>query len=322
MFERNRRGVFVALGIVGLLIILGVVYVINTKNFLKFSHNSASMAAPSVGSSYESFGPAGTSNSGTSINNSNDKALPQATVTINNGQPYLIKTLNVSMSVPDPRKTATDLQNWIASTDNKSTSAGLSTDYIGNDQYNVSMRFQVQATLYPKIQQYLADYAPQHNGKLQNLNENVQDVSNDYVDTQSTITTLQTELDRLRELLGRAQSLADIITLEQKISDVEGQLDKTKAHMQYLAGQTTFYLISINLQPISSTSDKPQNNSWDPLKTIGDAFGGALGFGQWLVTLLIWLIAYGIFIVPLALIGWFIWRIVRKRQGKEEISEA
>src|SRR5258707_11019856 len=109
------------------------------------------------------------------------------------------------MKVSDPRKVAGELQSWITSTDPKATSAGMNVEQSGDNdaQYTVAMTFSVQAALYPQIQRYLADYAGQHGGKLLLLHESVQDVTNDYVDTQSRLANLRTEQQRLQALIDR-----------------------------------------------------------------------------------------------------------------------
>src|SRR6266581_2053633 len=98
------------------------------------------------------------------------------------GPRYLIKTLKVDMQVKDTRRVADELQAWISTSDPLATSAGTDYQQSGNNLYNVSMTFAVQASIYPKIQRYLRDYASSHSGQLIGMNETVQDVTNSYVD--------------------------------------------------------------------------------------------------------------------------------------------
>ena len=210
------------------------------------------------------------------------------------------------MQVGDPRKVAGDLQSWIMSTDPKATSAGMNVEQSGDNdaQYTVAMTFSVQAALYPQIQRYLADYAGQHGGKLLLLHESVQDVTNDYVDTQSRLANLRTEQQRLQALMGKASSLADVLTIEQRLTDVEGQIESIEAHLNALTGQVTFYSITLNLTPISGASSPatPSPSGWNPGQTLHDALLTALAFAEWLATIGIWVVVFSVFVVPAGLI--------------------
>src|SRR5262249_30301724 len=154
-----------------------------------------------------------------SIYNGNSSApastpLPGSNGGSSGGRQYLIKSLQVNLQLSDTRRAAADLQAWIMTTDPKATSAGMTIDQGDNDQYTVTMTFSVQASLYPQIQRYLADYAGQHGGKLASLRETVQDVTNDYVDTQSRLANLRAEQQRLQTLMSQATSLPALLTTD------------------------------------------------------------------------------------------------------------
>ncbi|HYX49586.1 MAG TPA: DUF4349 domain-containing protein, partial [Ktedonobacteraceae bacterium] len=167
------------------------------------------------------------------------------------GPQYQIKSLQVNMLVKDTRQVASELQSWIATTDPRSTSAGIDYEQTYDNLYTVNMTFSVTSNQYPQIEEYLAGYAQQHGGKLTNLHENVQDVTNDYIDTQSRLTNLRGEQQRLLTLMSSTNTLGDIITIESKLTDVEGQIEDIEAHLNLLKNQTTFYTITIGLQPIT-----------------------------------------------------------------------
>lgn len=222
---------------------------------------------------------------------------------------YLIKTLKVSMAVKDTTRVADDIQNWISTHDPRSTSAGINYDSVGNNLFNISLSFSVQSSVYSQVEHYLRDYAGQHQGQLLGFNESVQDVTNDYVDTQSRLTNLRGEQERLLTLQSKAQALGDIITIQDKLTDVEGQIETIEAHLKALNDQVTFYTVSISLQPTTLTTEPPpQNNAWNVGQVFHDAFAASLGFAQGLATFFIWVLAYSFYIIPLGLIAWGVWR--------------
>jgi uncharacterized protein DUF4349 len=239
------------------------------------------------------------------------------------GPQYLIKSLQVNMLVKDTRQVASDLQSWIATADPRSTSAGINYEQTYDNFYNVTMTFSVTSTQYTQIEEYLAGYAQQHGGKLTGLHESVQDVSNDYIDSQSRLTNLRGEQQRLLTLLSNTTALGDIITVESKLTDVEGQIEDIESHLNALKNQTTFYLVTIGLQPMAPVAPPPPTSTpWSFGQVLHDAWSTALGFGQGLATLLIWLVVFCVYLIPVALVAWFIWRRIHPKQAVTTTSSS
>ena len=275
---------------------------------------AASMTNGPAGSGQQAGLPGSTTGGQTSFGPAATTAAGQSSTP---GPQYLIKALTVSMLFSDTRKVASDLQTWVASADPQSTSAGMDYQQVDTNSYRVAMTFSVAASAYPRVFSYLAGYAQTHSGHLESLHETVQDVSNDFVDTQSRLKNLRTEQDRLLALLSQAQNLNDTLTIEQKLTDVEGQIEQIEAHLNALSGQTTFYDVTVTLDPVGSPSQPTAPNApWNPGQTIHDAFTAALGFGQGLVSVLIWLAFFALYLIPVALVFLLIRRLVRARAAR------
>ena len=81
------------------------------------------------------------------------------------------------------------------------------------------------------------------------------DVGEEYADIENRLITLQTKLERLQELLGKAESMEDIITIESEISDVEYEIESLsgqKNHYDSLIGYSTVY---IDLDEVSALGE-------------------------------------------------------------------
>jgi hypothetical protein len=258
----------------------------------------------------------GSSSSQGSSTNSGTTSSQKSSSSASYGPQYLIKSLQVNMQVKDTRQVASNLQSWISTTDSRSSSAGIDYEQTGDNLYTVSMTFSVESTEYTQIEEYLAGYAEQHGGKLLSLHESVQDVTNDYVDTQSQLMNLRGEQQRLLLLLSNTTALGDIITVESKLTDVEGQIQDIEAHLNALKSQTTFYTVTIDLQPMAPAATPPptQQTPWSIGQVFHDSWSAVLSFGQVLTTFLIWLLSISIYLVPAALIAWFIWRRTHPRR--------
>ena len=230
-------------------------------------------------------------------------------------QQYLIKSLNITMEVKDTQRAANDLQSWMSTTDPLSTAENINYEQVSDNLYNISMTFSVQAALYPRIESYLNNYPALHNGRLISTTKSTQDVSGDYVDTQSRLKNLRGEQARLLTLLSHASVLGDILAIDQRLTDVEGQIEQIEAHLNQLNGQVSFYTIAISLQP-SQAVLTPAPAPWSPGRIWQDALGAAEAFAQVLATLLIWLAVFSVYIIPLVVIVWFVLRWRRLRTGR------
>jgi hypothetical protein len=228
------------------------------------------------------------------------------------GQLYLVKSLNITMEVKDTQRVARDLQAWVGTTDPLSTANSINYEQVGDNLYNISMVFSVQATLYPRIENYINSYPQLHQGRLISTNKTTQDVSSDYIDTQSRLKNLKGEQDRLLTLLSHAQALGDILSIDTRLTDVEGQIEQIEAHLNALNGQTSFYTIAVNIQPSAAVAT-PAPAPWSAGQIWHSALSVALAFAQVLLTLLIWLAVFSIYIIPLALVAWFVRRWRRPR---------
>jgi len=81
--------------------------------------------------------------------------------------------------------------------------------------------------------------------QMTNISRSAEDVSEYYYDTEARLTTQQTKLARLQELLAKAENMEDIITIESAISDTELQIENltgTLRHYDSLVGYSTLYV--------------------------------------------------------------------------------
>lgn len=259
---------------------------------------STSTSAPAV--SQHSASPGSVAAPSTN-KQTNSAQQPAPTVTT---PQYLIKTLKVGMNVKDTMSIADDMRTWISQTDPLSTSTGTDYEQAGNNLYSISMSFSVQAKFYPLVYDYLRDYAGKHGGQLTAFNESVQDVTNDYVDTTSRLRNLQAEQSRLITLMSQAQTMGDVLSINQQLTDVEGQIEDIEGHLNSLESQVAFYTVEISLQPMGAAPASQSPGRWSVSQALHDAFVASLSFGQALITIVIWLLAFSVYLIPVALIGW------------------
>ena len=232
------------------------------------------------------------------------------------GPQYLIKSLQVTMEVQNPMQSASELQQWVAFTAPQSTSDGSDYESVGNGQYAVTLTFLVDVAHYTQVEAYLRDYASQKGRTLNSLKESVQDVTNDYIDTESTLTNLRAEQQRLLSFMNQAQNVNDAVNIEQQLTQVEGQINDIEAHLNALKGQTAFYTVTVTVQPVGSVPPPPPPPSpWSVIPVWQGAWSSVVVVGQVLASILVWLIAYSVYIIPAGILIW----LIRKKPWKGNV---
>mgnify|MGYP002226154573 CR=1 FL=1 len=71
-----------------------------------------------------------------------------------------------------------------------------------------------------------------------------------YVDLQSHRDALQTEQERLLQLLEQAESIEDIITIEQRLSDVRYQLESMESQLRSYDNQVDYSTVYLYIDEV------------------------------------------------------------------------
>ena len=82
-----------------------------------------------------------------------------------------------------------------------------------------------------------------------------EDVSEAYYDTAGRLKTQQIKLERLQELLGRAEAMEDIITIENAISETEQRIDQLSGTLQHYDALVDYATVNISLSEVYKLSN-------------------------------------------------------------------
>lgn len=152
--------------------------------------------------------------------------------------------------------------------------------------------------------------------------ENTKDVTLSYVATESRITALQTEEARLLELLASAKDLKDLLTLEEKLTDVRTELEEYKSQLRLYDSQVNYSTVRLSVQEVVEYTvveePEPEPTYWQRL---GNGFVTSLkgvwnilkGVSIFIVSAIPYLIIPGL-ITAAILIPYFIRRRREKKQ--------
>jgi hypothetical protein len=142
-------------------------------------------------------------------------------------------------------------------------------------------------------------------GKVQNEHISGQDVSAQYVDLQARLANQEAQRNAMLALLKRAQSISDIIAVQNQIGQITGQIEQLKGQISYIEHNTTYSTVTVNLleagAPVQATTNR---DTWGFASALSD---GAHNFVTTINYVITGLGAIGPILVLLGL-GYLLWR--------------
>ena len=193
--------------------------------------------------------------------------------------------------------------------------------YYGGGRRNASLTIRIPAE---KLDEFLSTVAEVSN--VTSRNERVEDVTLQYVDLDSHKKTLQAEQDRLLELLEEAETIADIIALEGRLSEVRYQIESMESQLRTYDNQVNYSTVYLEIEEVNKITPVKEQSIGEKIVTgftenLYDVGEGLLDFGIWFIThipsLVVW--AMVIFIIVLIIKG--IRRHHQKRKLKKQLMQ-
>jgi len=150
-----------------------------------------------------------------------------------------------------------------------------------------------------------------------------EDVTEQFVDLQSQLLNLEATRERIKTFLDQATSVDEALRINQQLSEIERQIEEIKGRMNYLSDRSAYSTVTINFEPefptltptpTATPTATPTPRPWKPGDTFDDARRTVTYAYQGIADFLIWLFVVLVPILALpVLLGWGIWRIVRRR---------
>jgi len=151
------------------------------------------------------------------------------------------------------------------------------------------------------------------------LNKSIrqEDVTLSYVDTQSHRDALRVEQERLLELLEQAESLEDIIALEDRLTNVRYQLQNYGSALRMLDSQVDYSTVELSLQEVRELTE-PAPESWGSRAWSGMK-ENARDIGQFFQELGLFLVTHLPILTLLGLVALVVWlaTIKPRRRARE-----
>ncbi|MBQ7584581.1 MAG: DUF4349 domain-containing protein [Lachnospiraceae bacterium] len=152
-------------------------------------------------------------------------------------------------------------------------------------------------------------------GTVTAKSESAEDVTLQYVDVEARIATYEAERDSLMELLDKATTLKDILTIRDKIAEVNYELDSLQRQLKSMQNKVSYSTVSISAKETRTIAGSKGEKSF--FTKIGENFASEMEDGlEIAIDLIIFIITRLPLFAILALIVFAIVKVVTAIFGK------
>ena len=157
--------------------------------------------------------------------------------------------------------------------------------------------------------------------------ENTTDVTLTYVDTEARIKSLQTEYDRLLELLAEADSIDTIILLEQRITDVRYQIESYTSKLRTYDNLVDYSTVTLGVNEVKRVSAGEKETVWERISSdfgdnVYDIWIGAQDFFVWFVANIPYFIIWAVIIAGIVFVAGLVLKKNPKWQERKAARKA
>jgi hypothetical protein len=146
--------------------------------------------------------------------------------------------------------------------------------------------------------------------ELEDKNIHVEDVTEEFIDIQARIKTKKAVEERYKELFKRADSIEEILKVEKQIGNLRAEIESMEGRLRYLKNRVGLSTLNIDYyQKIEGSAKSPDS--------FGSKFKDALSKGWHGLEVLVIGIAHLWTIILLIILGYFIYKIIKKRSAKQ-----
>ena len=219
-----------------------------------YSMESAAVSNAAMGNRMEVSEDTGLSNTG--------EELPQEAVT----DRKLIRTVNLSVEtesfdalLDSIQEKVTELGGYVERMDENNGSVY----YHTNNYRNASITARVPADQLDAFLDVMAE-----NSNITYRSESVEDVTLQYVDVQSHLEALRAQQDRLMELVEQAETVEELVYLEDQLTDVRYQIQSLESQMRTMNNQINYATVYIDVEEVTTYTPvtEMEKSAWERMQ--------------------------------------------------------
>lgn len=228
----------------------------------------------------------------------------------------LIRTVNITAEtedldalLPQVLNQVSALQGYVESQEQYNGSSSAS-----YRRRNVSLTIRIPAD---RLDGFLGQVKDVSN--VVSYSESQEDVTLTYVSTESRIKALETEQERLLELLSKAENMTDLLEIESRLTEVRYELENVTSRLRVLANQVDYATVYLYINQVKVYTEVEEQTLW---QRISSGFGQNLqNVGEGLQDFFVWIVTYSPQLVILAAIIALVVGSLRRRAKKRRAGQ-
>ena len=145
------------------------------------------------------------------------------------------------------------------------------------------------------------------------------DMGEVYADLENRLETLNIKLERLQSLLTQAESMEDIITIEDSISETESEIEQFTGQKNHYDSLIDFSTVTVSISEVSALGEG-ENASLGQRLSAG-FLSGLSAFGEGCADALVWCVSHVLVLALLAIAAVAVFILMRRRKGHRTKNE-
>ncbi len=148
-----------------------------------------------------------------------------------------------------------------------------------------------------------------------------QDVTEEFIDIEARLKSQKALEAQFLEIMKRSNSVAEALSIQREIADVRGEIEKVEGRKQFLQNQSSLSTIKIKIQSPAAFAANSSGFFYQIGQSFNRGFDTALGFILVLITLVVALLPFLVFIVlPIYLVVRYFLKKNRRQKLASEIA--
>ncbi|HXK34829.1 MAG TPA: DUF4349 domain-containing protein [Dehalococcoidia bacterium] len=180
-----------------------------------------------------------------------------------------------------------------------------------DDEQVASVTLRVPGTEYQRVLGELRKL-----GEVRSEQATSNDVTEQFTDLESRLRNLQRTEQQYLELLGRAQTVDEVLVVQDRLGQVRGEIEQVQGRIQLLEDQVDLATITVHLEPPAIAQEAADDGGlWSPGEAAERAWESSLAVLSGAVTVGVAVLVFSWWMVPLALAAAAFGRWQMRRRG-------
>lgn len=147
-----------------------------------------------------------------------------------------------------------------------------------------------------------------------------QDVTEEFIDIEARLKAHRALEDQFLEIMKRANSVADAMNVQRELANVRAEIEKIEGRKRFLEDQVGLSTIKLRIQTPAAISASGAGFGQRLIESVSTGFDAALGFVLGMITVVIALIPFLVFIcLPILLVLRYFWKRLKRRRTASAI---